>query len=115
MSSVRGELSCVTLLSTALKEQGNEAFGKGDYDTAVLRYSEGLEKLKDMKVLYTNRAQVSESQVLCVPCHCLGNSYPGPVRRKTGLGGALVGPCVGYGGAGGPAASARSRNGHLSP
>ncbi|XP_040833199.1 tetratricopeptide repeat protein 12 isoform X2 [Ochotona curzoniae] len=44
-------------LADALKEQGNEAFGKGDYDTAVLRYSEGLEKLKDMKVLYTNRAQ----------------------------------------------------------
>uniref|UniRef100_A0A8I3ZZN5 Tetratricopeptide repeat protein 12 n=1 Tax=Callithrix jacchus TaxID=9483 RepID=A0A8I3ZZN5_CALJA len=45
------------VLADALKEKGNEAFAKGDYETAVLRYSEGLEKLKDMKVLYTNRAQ----------------------------------------------------------
>uniref|UniRef100_A0A5F9DQR3 Tetratricopeptide repeat domain 12 n=1 Tax=Oryctolagus cuniculus TaxID=9986 RepID=A0A5F9DQR3_RABIT len=44
-------------LADALKEKGNEAFGRGDYNTAVLHYSEGLEKLKDMKVLYTNRAQ----------------------------------------------------------
>ncbi|XP_037697409.1 tetratricopeptide repeat protein 12 isoform X2 [Choloepus didactylus] len=44
-------------INSALKEKGNEAFAKGDYETAVLRYSEGLEKLKDMKVLYTNRAQ----------------------------------------------------------
>ncbi|ELW64259.1 Tetratricopeptide repeat protein 12 [Tupaia chinensis] len=41
----------------SLKEQGNEAFVKGDFETAIVRYSEGLEKLKDMKVLYTNRAQ----------------------------------------------------------
>ncbi|XP_074256704.1 tetratricopeptide repeat protein 12 isoform X3 [Saimiri boliviensis] len=45
------------VLADALKEKGNEAFAKGDYETAILRYSEGLEKLKDMKVLYTNRAQ----------------------------------------------------------
>ncbi|MBZ3869015.1 Tetratricopeptide repeat protein 12 [Sciurus carolinensis] len=45
------------VLADALKEEGNEAFVKGDYETAVLRYSQGLEKLKDMKVLYTNRAQ----------------------------------------------------------
>ncbi|XP_062950465.1 tetratricopeptide repeat protein 12 [Cynocephalus volans] len=45
------------VLADALKEKGNEAFSKGDYETAVLHYSEGLEKLKDMKVLYTNRAQ----------------------------------------------------------
>lgn len=43
-----------------LKEKGNEAFVKGDYETAVLYYSEGLEKMKDMKVLYTNRAQVGD-------------------------------------------------------
>ncbi|RXM93776.1 Tetratricopeptide repeat protein 12 [Acipenser ruthenus] len=43
--------------SQALKEMGNEAFAKGDYETAVQRYSEGLEKLRDMQVLYTNRAQ----------------------------------------------------------
>uniref|UniRef100_A0A5F4WGZ5 Tetratricopeptide repeat domain 12 n=1 Tax=Callithrix jacchus TaxID=9483 RepID=A0A5F4WGZ5_CALJA len=48
------------VLADALKEKGNEAFAKGDYETAVLRYSEGLEKLKDMKVLYTNRAQSRE-------------------------------------------------------
>lgn len=45
------------VLADALKEEGNEAFIKGDYETAVLHYSQGLEKLKDMKVLYTNRAQ----------------------------------------------------------
>ncbi|KAF5921170.1 hypothetical protein HPG69_018570 [Diceros bicornis minor] len=45
------------VLADALKEKGNEAFVRGDYETAVLCYSEGLEKLKDMKVLYTNRAQ----------------------------------------------------------
>ncbi|MBN3277190.1 TTC12 protein, partial [Polyodon spathula] len=45
------------LLAKALKEMGNEAFAKGDYETAVQRYSEGLEKLRDMQVLYTNRAQ----------------------------------------------------------
>ncbi|XP_069803850.1 tetratricopeptide repeat protein 12 [Dendropsophus ebraccatus] len=44
-------------LANALKDQGNEAFAKGDYETAIQRYSEGLEKLKDMQVLYTNRAQ----------------------------------------------------------
>ncbi|XP_049713046.1 tetratricopeptide repeat protein 12 [Elephas maximus indicus] len=45
------------VFADALKEKGNEAFAKGDYETAVLCYSEGLKKLKDMKVLYTNRAQ----------------------------------------------------------
>ncbi|XP_004427538.1 PREDICTED: tetratricopeptide repeat protein 12 isoform X2 [Ceratotherium simum simum] len=45
------------VLADALKEKGNEAFVRGDYEMAVLCYSEGLEKLKDMKVLYTNRAQ----------------------------------------------------------
>nr|XP_042136819.1 tetratricopeptide repeat protein 12 [Peromyscus maniculatus bairdii]XP_042136820.1 tetratricopeptide repeat protein 12 [Peromyscus maniculatus bairdii]XP_042136822.1 tetratricopeptide repeat protein 12 [Peromyscus maniculatus bairdii] len=45
------------ILADALKEKGNEAFIKGDYETAILYYSEGLGKLKDMQVLYTNRAQ----------------------------------------------------------
>ncbi|XP_047608752.1 tetratricopeptide repeat protein 12 isoform X6 [Phacochoerus africanus] len=45
------------VLADALKEKGNEAFAKGDYETAISCYSEGLEKLKDVKVLYTNRAQ----------------------------------------------------------
>ncbi|XP_068096873.1 tetratricopeptide repeat protein 12 isoform X2 [Hyperolius riggenbachi] len=44
-------------LANALKDLGNEAFAKGDYETAIQRYSEGLKKLKDMQVLYTNRAQ----------------------------------------------------------
>nr|KAF6439406.1 tetratricopeptide repeat domain 12 [Molossus molossus] len=37
------------VLADALKEKGNEAFARGAYETAVLCYSEGLEKLKDMK------------------------------------------------------------------
>ncbi|OXB59020.1 hypothetical protein ASZ78_007648 [Callipepla squamata] len=41
----------------ALKEKGNDAFRKGDYDTAAQRYTEGLQKLKDKPELYTNRAQ----------------------------------------------------------
>ncbi|XP_073441404.1 tetratricopeptide repeat protein 12 [Dendrobates tinctorius] len=44
-------------LANALKDQGNQAFAQGDYQSAIQRYSEGLEKLKDMQVLYTNRAQ----------------------------------------------------------
>ncbi|XP_051842949.1 tetratricopeptide repeat protein 12 isoform X1 [Antechinus flavipes] len=44
-------------LANAFKEKGNEAFLKGDYEMAVHYYTEGLKKLKDMKVLYTNRAQ----------------------------------------------------------
>lgn len=51
----------MTPVLTALKEKGNAAFVRGDYEGAVHCYSEGLEKLKDMKVLYTNRAQVSAS------------------------------------------------------
>ncbi|NXC40180.1 TTC12 protein, partial [Penelope pileata] len=43
--------------ANALKEKGNDAFRKGDYGTAVQRYTEGLEKLKDKQELYTNRAQ----------------------------------------------------------
>ncbi|XP_064029220.1 tetratricopeptide repeat protein 12 isoform X1 [Pogoniulus pusillus] len=43
--------------TAALKEQGNEAFRKGDYARAVQSYTEGLEKLKDKQELYTNRAQ----------------------------------------------------------
>ena len=62
-SGVWGELTCMTSVLTALKQKGNEAFVRGDYETAILRYSEGLEKLKDMKVLYTNRAQVSEARL----------------------------------------------------
>lgn len=56
-------LTYLTFVLLALKEKGNEAFAKGDYEAAILCYSEGLEKLKDMKVLYTNRAQVSRPQM----------------------------------------------------
>ncbi|NXW45321.1 TTC12 protein, partial [Nyctiprogne leucopyga] len=44
-------------LANALKEEGNDAFRKGDYVVAIQRYTEGLEKLKDKQELYTNRAQ----------------------------------------------------------
>ncbi|XP_048418291.1 tetratricopeptide repeat protein 12 [Stegostoma tigrinum] len=44
-------------LANALKEKGNAAFEKGDYATAVQYYTDGLEKLRDFQVLYTNRAQ----------------------------------------------------------
>ncbi|XP_066541109.1 tetratricopeptide repeat protein 12 isoform X3 [Hoplias malabaricus] len=41
----------------ALKEKGNKAFALGDYEVAVKFYTEGLEQLRDMQTLYTNRAQ----------------------------------------------------------
>ncbi|XP_042688073.1 tetratricopeptide repeat protein 12 isoform X1 [Centrocercus urophasianus] len=44
-------------LANALKEKGNDAFRKGDYSTAAQRYTDGLQKLKDVPELYTNRAQ----------------------------------------------------------
>ncbi|XP_052044359.1 tetratricopeptide repeat protein 12 isoform X2 [Apodemus sylvaticus] len=59
-------------LADALKEKGNEAFVRGDYETAIFFYSEGLGKLKDMKVLYTNRAQayikIGDYQKALVDC-----------------------------------------------
>lgn len=41
-----------------LREKGNKAFARGDYETAVRFYSEGLDQLRDVQTLYTNRAQV---------------------------------------------------------
>ncbi|XP_035670536.1 tetratricopeptide repeat protein 12-like isoform X2 [Branchiostoma floridae] len=43
--------------ATVLKEKGNEAFKARDFQTAVDFYTQGLEKLKDFKELWTNRAQ----------------------------------------------------------
>ncbi|XP_070479225.1 tetratricopeptide repeat protein 12 isoform X9 [Equus przewalskii] len=57
ISSPKAPTKSADEINSALKEKGNEAFVRGDYETAILLYSEGLEKLKDMKVLYTNRAQ----------------------------------------------------------
>ncbi|XP_046718070.1 tetratricopeptide repeat protein 12 isoform X2 [Silurus meridionalis] len=49
--------TCVASESPALKEKGNQAFALEDYKLAVKMYTEGLEKLRDMPALYTNRAQ----------------------------------------------------------
>ncbi|XP_061682610.1 tetratricopeptide repeat protein 12-like isoform X5 [Syngnathoides biaculeatus] len=43
--------------ATVFKDKGNQAYARGEYDTAVKYYSEGLEELRDMQQLYTNRAQ----------------------------------------------------------
>ncbi|XP_042343373.1 tetratricopeptide repeat protein 12 [Plectropomus leopardus] len=43
--------------AAALKDKGNEAYAKEDYETAVKYYSDGLAELQDMQPLYTNRAQ----------------------------------------------------------
>lgn len=62
-----GCLLCATifeqrfLLAAALKDKGNEAYARGDYTTAVQFYTDGLAELRDMKPLYTNRAQVRET------------------------------------------------------
>ncbi|KAK3560207.1 hypothetical protein QTP86_000776, partial [Hemibagrus guttatus] len=40
-----------------LKEKGNKAFALEDYELAFKLYTEGLEQLRDMPALYTNRAQ----------------------------------------------------------
>lgn len=42
------------VLVDVLKEKGNEVFVEGNYEIVILYYSEGLEKLKDVKVLYIN-------------------------------------------------------------
>ncbi|XP_053095473.1 tetratricopeptide repeat protein 12 isoform X2 [Pangasianodon hypophthalmus] len=43
--------------ANVLKEKGNKAFALGDYELAVKVYTEGLDQLRDMPALYTNRAQ----------------------------------------------------------
>ncbi|XP_059036968.1 tetratricopeptide repeat protein 12 isoform X3 [Mustela lutreola] len=57
ISPLQAPLENADGISSALKEKGNEAFARGDYEAAIVCYSKGLDKLKDMKVLYTNRAQ----------------------------------------------------------
>lgn len=49
-------------ISAALKDKGNEAYARGDYGTAVQFYTDGLAELRDMKPLYTNRAQVRKKK-----------------------------------------------------
>ncbi|XP_050178959.1 tetratricopeptide repeat protein 12 isoform X2 [Myiozetetes cayanensis] len=44
-------------LANALRQEGNEAFRRGDVAGAIRRYSEGLQQLRDKQELYTNRAQ----------------------------------------------------------
>ncbi len=44
--------------ATVFKNQGNEKFKMGSFLQAVEQYTQGLERLKDFTVLYTNRAQV---------------------------------------------------------
>ncbi|XP_075892175.1 tetratricopeptide repeat protein 12 [Nelusetta ayraudi] len=44
-------------VANALKDKGNEAYARGEYRTAVQFYTDGLAELRDMKPLYTNRAQ----------------------------------------------------------
>lgn len=54
------------LLSAALKDKGNEAYARGEYRTAVQFYTDGLAELRDMKPLYTNRAQVRKKKIRAV-------------------------------------------------
>lgn len=48
----------LSIWSVALKEKGNKAFALRDYELAVKEYTKGLEQLRDLPALYTNRAQV---------------------------------------------------------
>lgn len=89
--SAWGELTCVTSVLLALKDKGNKAFARGDYNAAVLCYSEGLNKVKDMKVLYTNRAQVSEP-ALCPWLFSQGTVATELVKPKMRLDGSSVVP-----------------------
>lgn len=44
-------------IANGLKDQANEEFKKGHLDKAVELYTEALTHIRDMTVLYTNRAQ----------------------------------------------------------
>lgn len=52
-------ICAVISVTTALKDKGNKAYTQEDYETAVKYYSDGLNELRDMQPLYTNRAQVN--------------------------------------------------------
>lgn len=56
--SILSTSRCVCF-TAALKDRGNEAYAKEDYETAVKYYTDGLTELRDMQPLYTNRAQVN--------------------------------------------------------
>ena len=46
-----------TRQANALKEQGNEQFRAQNYPAAAELYSQAIQLVRDMAVLYTNRAQ----------------------------------------------------------
>lgn len=56
---------CTVCVTAALKDKGNEAYTREDYETAVKCYSDGLNELRDMQPLYTNRAQVNIFSLCC--------------------------------------------------
>ncbi|XP_071353017.1 tetratricopeptide repeat protein 12 isoform X2 [Trachinotus anak] len=59
--------------ATALKDKGNKAYAQEDYETAVKYYSDGLDELRDMQPLYTNRAQCNER---CIKAYVhMGKAY----------------------------------------
>ncbi|RNA10791.1 tetratricopeptide repeat 12 [Brachionus plicatilis] len=47
----------MTILANELKEIGNKEFKKKNYEKAIEYYTEALQKVRDIPVIYTNRAQ----------------------------------------------------------
>lgn len=45
-------------VANELKEKGNIAFKRKDYDEAIKHYDEAISIIRDNTALYTNRAQV---------------------------------------------------------
>ena len=45
-------------LANELKEKGNKAFKRKDFEEAIRYYDEAISVVKDNTILYTNRAQV---------------------------------------------------------
>lgn len=52
-------------IANELKEKGNKAFKKGDFDGAIKYYTDAIAVVKDNTILYTNRAQVLFFEELC--------------------------------------------------